>query len=72
MLERKIGLYWKICWGFIVPVGLSLILMYTLATIEPLKHEGNFFPSSAIICGWILSSIAVLLLPLCALHAIST
>ena len=48
MLKRKISIYWKLCWGVIVPVGLTIILIYTLVQWEPLKHEGHDYPESAI------------------------
>lgn len=48
MLNIRLNWYWKICWGIVVPVVLSVILVYSLATAEPLKHNGVTFPSSAI------------------------
>jgi solute carrier family 6 amino acid transporter-like protein 5/7/9/14 len=48
MLDIKIGWYWRICWGFFIPVSLIGILIYALATSEPLEHKGEVFPDSAI------------------------
>lgn len=48
MLKIKLNWYWKICWGLVVPVVLSVILVYSLATAEPLKHNGVTFPAAAI------------------------
>jgi len=48
MTGRKTGWYWKACWGFIIPVGLFVILVYALATSERLTHEDRPFPDSAI------------------------
>ena len=72
MLNRKVGFYWKFCWAFVVPVGLSVILTYSLATAKPLTHDGHSFPTIAIICGWILAAMALLLIPICAIHTIMT
>jgi solute carrier family 6 amino acid transporter-like protein 5/7/9/14 len=52
MLNIKVGWYWKICWGFIVPVGLMAILFYSLITSEQVKHNGVDFPPAAIGKTW--------------------
>jgi len=44
----KVGWYWKICWGFFIPVGLFVVFVYTLITQDELTHEGNSFPIAAI------------------------
>lgn len=28
MLKQKMGIYWKICWGLVIPIGLFGILIY--------------------------------------------
>ena len=43
MLKIKLSWYWKICWGFITPVSLSILLVYELVNFQPL--EG--YPMSA-------------------------
>ena len=48
MLKRPVGWYWKFCWGFFIPVLLSIILVYTFATWKSPKHNGVEFPDSAI------------------------
>ncbi|XP_021952468.1 sodium-dependent nutrient amino acid transporter 1 [Folsomia candida] len=72
MLDRKVGWYWKICWAFIIPVGLFVILVYTMATQEQMLYNGVPYPTSAIACGWILAGGAVLVVPAAALHSIRT
>lgn len=47
MLKRKVGMYWKVCWGFFAPVTMIAILAYTLATAEVLKYHGYVYPISA-------------------------
>jgi len=70
MLNIKIGLYWKICWAFLVPTLLIVILMSTLYTAQDLTHNGANFPSIAIMCGWTLSTITIAIVPVCALHTV--
>jgi len=48
MIKRPVSWYWRMCWGLIIPLGLSTILIYTFATLEPLKHNGIPFPDIAI------------------------
>jgi len=48
MLGIKLGFYWKFCWGFFIPVGLSVILIYSFIANQELKHNGISFPMSAI------------------------
>ena len=48
MLNMKIGWYWKICWGAVIPVGLSVILLYSLIIAEELTYNGVPYPTSAI------------------------
>ncbi|GAB0087877.1 Transporter [Sergentomyia squamirostris] len=71
MLNVQIGLYWRICWGFITPIMMAIILIYTLVKLEPLTYRDEEYPISAYIAGWILFSIGVLQFPLWAYYAIS-
>jgi solute carrier family 6 amino acid transporter-like protein 5/7/9/14 len=47
MLGKKTGIYWRICWGFITPVLMIAILMYSLVTMEPLEYNNQPFPTGA-------------------------
>ncbi|XP_035705905.1 sodium-dependent nutrient amino acid transporter 1 isoform X1 [Folsomia candida] len=69
MLNRKISLYWQICW-VCTPVILLVALIYDLATGESLKYNNEPYPKIAIICGWLLVVVALSMLPLFALHGI--
>jgi len=69
MLKRKVGIYWKICWGFIIPVGLSVILVYSLIVAKTLTRNDTAYPTSAIISGWLLAVLCLLPLPVCAILA---
>ncbi|CAL8123743.1 unnamed protein product [Orchesella dallaii] len=72
MLGIKLGFYWKFCWGFFIPVGLIVILVYSLVTATELTHNGVNYPPAAIGCGWALAAIALSLIPLWAIHAVFT
>jgi len=67
MLGKKMGIYWRICWGFVTPVLMIVILIYSLATMEPEEYNDQPFPTGAYVAGWILFAIGVSQLPLWAL-----
>jgi len=49
MLGRKMGWYWKICWSGIIPVGLSVILIYSLIVAETVSYSPTVpYPTSAV------------------------
>ncbi|KAG5861857.1 hypothetical protein JTB14_001142 [Gonioctena quinquepunctata] len=60
MLKRSTGIYWRMCWGFIIPVSLFTVLIYFIFTIEPLTYEGNIFPSYIEVWGMAFFAIGVL------------
>jgi len=72
MLGIRVGWYWKFCWGFFVPVGLTVILFYSLATEGRLQHDKMDYPDAAIACGWMIAAVALLTLPAFAFHAVKT
>jgi solute carrier family 6 amino acid transporter-like protein 5/7/9/14 len=47
MLGKKTGAYWRICWGFVTPVLMLVILVYSVATMEPEKYNDQPFPTAA-------------------------
>ena len=59
MLELELGLYWKLCWSFVIPVSLSLILGYTLIFYAPVSYAGAVLPVTAQAVGWIVTSTGV-------------
>ncbi|KAA0194671.1 hypothetical protein HAZT_HAZT001110 [Hyalella azteca] len=65
MLERKTGLYWKICWAGIIPISLIIIFIYTLAVAKPLTHGKYIFGTGAIVFGLLLTVVAIAVVPVC-------
>lgn len=47
MIGHKPGLYWKLCWGFITPTFMIVILIYFLITYRPLEYNGVAYPTTA-------------------------
>lgn len=44
MLQRKTGPYWRLCWAFIIPVGLSINLIYYLWNNSEFKSGDVSYP----------------------------
>lgn len=47
MLEMKVNIYWRICWAVITPVLLIIILIYSMAVMEPITYGSYEYPESA-------------------------
>lgn len=49
MLGFGIGLYWKVTWALVLPIGLTLIFIYAMIDYEPMKTaNGNVYPAAAL------------------------
>lgn len=44
MFGVKTGLYWRICWAFITPALMTLVLIYTLIEYKPLTYKDESYP----------------------------
>lgn len=44
MLDRRPGCYWKICWGFVTPLLMIIIFLYSLITMEPVTYNTMEYP----------------------------
>lgn len=47
MIGRKVGLYWRICWGILTPVSMIVILIYTFISYKPLEYKDQTYPAWA-------------------------
>lgn len=44
MSNKKVSLYWRLCWSFFTPVMMIVIFIYSMATIKPIKYSELYFP----------------------------
>ncbi|CAO1427900.1 unnamed protein product [Diamesa serratosioi] len=70
MLGFRPNIYWRLCWRYITPGLMSIIMIYTLATLEPVTYGGYVYPQMYYIIGWCIAALGVIQLPAFALHAI--
>jgi len=56
MLGFGVGIYWKLTWGIVLPLGLLVIFVYAMVVYQPLVTDnGEFHPieaTSKIISSW--------------------
>lgn len=46
MIGHRPGAYWRLCWGFITPVFMLIILIYFIITYKPLTYNGVAYPAT--------------------------
>ena len=69
MMGISLGIYWKFCLGFFVPISLIAIFIYFIITYEPLTYQGFAYPEAAIYGGWILTAFAMIQIPIWFCHS---
>lgn len=42
MIGRNPGIYWRLCWGILTPAVMTVILIYTFITYEPLLYKDTY------------------------------
>ncbi|XP_034097312.1 sodium-dependent nutrient amino acid transporter 1 isoform X1 [Drosophila albomicans] len=70
MLGRKVGLYWRLCWGVFTPLIMTVILIYFYATYEPLTYNNQYYPAWAYGVGWCITAFGIVQLPIWMIVAI--
>jgi len=58
MLDIDLGLYWKVCWAFIVPGALTFFFTYYITTFPVVEYSGVPLPEAAVIGGWAIFGLA--------------
>ncbi|XP_037954738.1 sodium-dependent nutrient amino acid transporter 1 [Teleopsis dalmanni] len=64
MTNRKVTVYWRICWAFLTPVLMAFIFIYSMVTIKPLTYSGEEYPTAGNVAGWLLFIIGLSQFPL--------
>lgn len=47
MINVKPGIYWRVCWAFLTPLLMFVILIYTFVSYETLKFKNQPYPNWA-------------------------
>ncbi|KAG7157057.1 Sodium-dependent nutrient amino acid transporter 1-like 2 [Homarus americanus] len=64
MLHRKTGLYWKICWGVLNPLFITIVFVFSQITAKPLTYGDYVFGNVATGFGIGLAGFSVAMVPL--------
>ncbi|CAL4078850.1 unnamed protein product, partial [Meganyctiphanes norvegica] len=70
MLDMKLGWYWRISWAGIIPVSLSIILVYSIITLQLPTMNGQYFPTALYVCGWMIPATVLLVVVLSFSHTV--
>ncbi|XP_050080321.1 sodium-dependent nutrient amino acid transporter 1-like isoform X1 [Anopheles maculipalpis] len=70
MLGHRPNLYWRLCWRWITPLLMFVILIYNLVTLEPLMYKQYVYPTIAYDIGWCIFAFGLLQLPIWAAYAV--
>ncbi|CRL07420.1 CLUMA_CG020393, isoform A [Clunio marinus] len=70
MLGFRPNWFWRICWKFVTPGLMTVILVYTLFNLEPLQDNGKDYPLTAHLIGMFISFLGLVQLPGFMVYAI--
>ncbi|XP_053669860.1 sodium-dependent nutrient amino acid transporter 1-like isoform X2 [Anopheles nili] len=70
MLGHRPNIYWRICWRWITPLLMFVILIYNLVTLEPLMYKQYVYPTIAYDIGWCIFAFGLLQLPIWGIYAV--
>ncbi|CAG9774079.1 unnamed protein product [Ceutorhynchus assimilis] len=62
MTNKKVGIYWRVCWGLIMPILLVTIFIYFVCTLPTLTY-GIYrleYPEGLLAFGWCILGICLL------------
>lgn len=59
-------LWWRICWYFVSPVLLAVILIWSLVTFKAPEHNGVVYPDWGIIMGFLMVVFCLIWIPIIA------
>lgn len=63
MLGEKPSLYWRICWRYISPTFLLVILCFSVWNHADMLGEEYYYPPWGVQLGWVLTGSSVICIP---------
>ncbi|XP_072381161.1 sodium-dependent nutrient amino acid transporter 1-like [Diabrotica undecimpunctata] len=62
MSKRKVGIYWRLTWGLLMPLLLILIFLYFIWTLKPITYgiDSLRLPLGLEIFGWSILAVTVI------------
>lgn len=66
MIGHQPGIYWRICWMFVAPIFLLVILLYGIISFRPITYGPYVYPPLANVIGWFVAGSSITCIPLFA------
>lgn len=63
MLGEKPNIFWRLCWKYVSPTFLFIILIFSLLGYEDMLGEEYQYPEWSTTVGWIVTMSSVLCIP---------
>ncbi|XP_063221399.1 sodium-dependent serotonin transporter isoform X3 [Bacillus rossius redtenbacheri] len=64
MIGHRPGIFWRVCWGYISPVFLLVIFIFSLLGYEEMLTGDYVYPAWSISVGWVLTASSLVCIPL--------
>ncbi|CAH1778665.1 unnamed protein product [Owenia fusiformis] len=75
MIGFKPSYYWRICWKFITPTFLSVVVVLSVIKYSPLTYTSQagiyIYPSWANALGWCIGAASMVLVPIVAIYQLA-
>uniref|UniRef100_A0A6Q2XPP0 Transporter n=1 Tax=Esox lucius TaxID=8010 RepID=A0A6Q2XPP0_ESOLU len=68
MMGFKPGLYWRLCWKFVSPTFLLVVVIASIVTSSSLKYDNYEFPPWSNIVGWGVALSSMMFVPAYAIY----
>lgn len=72
MTGFKPGIYWRLCWKFVSPTFLLLVVIASIVTSGELKYDDYVFPRWSNVVGWFIALSSMLFVPIYAIYKFLT
>uniref|UniRef100_A0A4W5JPK3 Transporter n=1 Tax=Hucho hucho TaxID=62062 RepID=A0A4W5JPK3_9TELE len=68
MMGFKPGLYWRLCWKFVSPTFLLVVVIASIVTSTGLSYDDYVFPSWSNVIGWGVALSSMMFVPVYAIY----
>uniref|UniRef100_A0A8C8IUB5 Transporter n=1 Tax=Oncorhynchus tshawytscha TaxID=74940 RepID=A0A8C8IUB5_ONCTS len=68
MMGFKPGLYWRLCWKFVSPTFLLVVVIASIVTSTGLSYDDYVFPSWSNVIGWGVALSSMMFVPIYAIY----
>uniref|UniRef100_A0A673Y5T5 Transporter n=1 Tax=Salmo trutta TaxID=8032 RepID=A0A673Y5T5_SALTR len=70
MTGNRPNIFFKVCWMFVAPLLITIILVFTIIQFKPARYEDYVYPPWAQGIGWVIAMASIIWIPLGALHTL--